>query len=104
MAQERKLIVVTNDDGIKSPGIVAAVQAVRMLGDVVVVAPSKQQSSAGRAFYWREHQRAHKYRFRVADVEVPAFAVDASPAVSVRYALRVAVPRPPDLAVPATNY
>src|SRR5512140_2002419 len=104
MPQQRKLIIVTNDDGIKSPGIVAAVQAVRGLGDVIVVAPSKQQSSAGRAFYWKEHQRARKYRFRVGDVEAPAFAVDASPAVSVRYALRIAVPRTPDLVISGINY
>ncbi len=31
MPQKRKLILVTNDDGIKSPGIVAAVGAVRDL-------------------------------------------------------------------------
>lgn len=100
----RPLIVVTNDDGIKSPGIVAAVQAVKTLGDVIVVAPRAQQSSAGRAFYWKEHQQARKYRFRVGDETVPAFAVEASPAVSARYALSIAVPHKPDLVVSGINY
>ncbi len=50
MPKSRNLILVTNDDGIKSPGIVAVVEALRGLGDVMVVAPNEQQSSAGRAF------------------------------------------------------
>ncbi len=99
----RKLIVVTNDDGIKSPGIVAAVQALRGLGDILVVAPRKQESSAGRAFYWRTRS-GRKYRFRIGEHEFPAYAVDASPAVTARYALQLIARRPVDLLVSGINY
>lgn len=99
----RPLIVVTNDDGIKSPGIAAAVQAVRALGDVVVVAPRRQQSSAGRSFSWGR-DGARKYRFRVGDSVVPAYSVDASPAVAVRYALHIVTDRHPALLVSGINY
>ncbi len=40
-------ILVINDDGIKSAGLWAAVRAVRQIGDVVVVAPAKEQSGVG---------------------------------------------------------
>ncbi len=97
------LIIVTNDDGIKSPVIVAAVNAVRGLGEVFVIAPKNQESSAGRAFYWRADS-GRKYRFRIGERDFPAWAVDASPAVATRYALDVIAPRPPALVVSGINY
>ncbi len=99
----KPLIIVTNDDGIKSPGIVAAVNAVRGLGEVIVVAPKKQESSAGRAFYWRTNS-GRKYRFRVGERTFPAWAVDASPAVAARYALQLIAKRRPALVVSGINY
>ena len=44
---ERPLILITNDDGINSPGILAAAED---LGDILIAAPQKQQSGMGRAF------------------------------------------------------
>jgi 5'-nucleotidase len=49
MAKKEKLILITNDDDINSPGIAALVEAVRGLGRVVVVAPDKPQSGMGHA-------------------------------------------------------
>ena len=40
-------ILVINDDGISSPGLWAAVRAVRQVGEVFVVAPAKEQSGVG---------------------------------------------------------
>jgi 5'-nucleotidase len=42
-------ILISNDDGINSSGILAAKKAVEELGDVTVIAPSSQQSGIGRA-------------------------------------------------------
>ncbi len=101
--KEQNLILVTNDDGIRSPGIVAAVQALRGLGEIVVVAPKKQESSAGRAFYWRAHS-GRKYRFRIGEQNFPAYSVDGSPAVATRYALQLILKRRPALVVSGINY
>ena len=46
---DEKIILITNDDGITSPGIAALVEAVKGLGRVVVVAPDKSQSGMGHA-------------------------------------------------------
>ena len=40
-------ILVINDDGIKSAGLWAAVRALRKVGEVVVVAPAREQSGVG---------------------------------------------------------
>lgn len=102
-SKQQHLIVVTNDDGIKSPGLVAAVTALRRLGEIVVVAPKTQQSSAGRAFFWHA-RKARRYPFRVGETVYPAYAADASPAVSVRYALQLVAKRRPALLVSGINY
>ena len=52
MASSKKtdrIILITNDDGITSPGIRNLVEAVKGLGKIVVVAPDKPQSGMGHA-------------------------------------------------------
>ena len=43
-------ILITNDDGVNSSGIMAAKKAVEDLGKIDVVAPATQQSGIGHAF------------------------------------------------------
>ncbi len=99
----RTLILITNDDGYKSPGLLAAVRALRGLGELMVVAPREQKSSSGRAFFWTE-RRTQKKVIRYGRMTVPVIAVDASPAVTVRYGLMLGVPRKPALVVSGINY
>ena len=50
MADSAKpIILFTNDDGIRSPGLWAAVSAFRDHGRLLVVAPREQQSGMGRS-------------------------------------------------------
>jgi len=42
-------ILVTNDDGIYAPGLMALYQELRGLGEVAVVAPESEQSAVGHA-------------------------------------------------------
>ena len=49
MLYERPLVLFTNDDGIASPGLWAAVDAFCDWADVLVVAPHEQQSGTGRS-------------------------------------------------------
>jgi 5'-nucleotidase len=99
----RPLILVTNDDGVASPGLLAAVRALRGLGQLMVVAPREQQSSSGRAFYWSKRP-VLKSTLVVTRQKIPAYAVDASPAVTMRHALLLLVPRKPALVVSGINY
>lgn len=49
MTSNKPIILITNDDGINAPGIRALVEAVKDLGQVVVVAPDSPQSGMGHA-------------------------------------------------------
>jgi 5'-nucleotidase len=98
------LILVTNDDGIRSPGLQAAVQAVLSLGDLIVAAPRWQQTSAGRSLPTSFTGRIYEETIKVNDQQLPAFAVEGSPAQAVQHAILELAPRLPDLVVSGINY
>ena len=99
------LILVTNDDGIKSDGLRAAVEALLPLGDVFVVAPNQQWSGAGRAMPRRVSGDLVPVPFETyVGVHVPAYAMDTSPALCVVHAMVELLNRKPDLVVSGINY
>jgi 5'-nucleotidase len=102
--QESKipLIVLVNDDGIRSPGLRALAQAIRSIGEVLIVAPRDQQTSTGRSL--TGGGVAEPVDFPIDGKRVRAFAVAASPAMAVRYAILVYAERRPALVVSGINY
>lgn len=104
MLHVRPLILVTNDDGIQSPGLRAAVAALHTLGDVLVAAPLHQQSSSGRSFPIDSQGRIHSMRLAWEGGAVEAFGIEGSPAQTVVHALLELAPRRPDLALVGINY
>ena len=74
------LILVTNDDGIGSPGLRAAVAAISDLGQVVVAAPRSQQSGAGRSMPAYSSGRIFEYSLKVNGAKITAYAVEGAPA------------------------
>jgi 5'-nucleotidase len=101
--RRRRLILITNDDGVASPGLLAAVRCVLDLGEVWVVAPQVQQSGSGRSFPVHKVE-VQESTFTVDGIAVPAFALDTSPAQAVRHGLLRFVPRRPDLVIAGINY
>lgn len=99
---EIPLIVLVNDDGIKSPGLHALAEALRDLGELLIVAPRDQQTSMGRSF--SGGGAAEPVEYRVDSRRVRAFAVATSPAMAVRYAVLVCAERRPALIVSGINY
>jgi len=98
------LILITNDDGITSPGLRATVQAVLPLGDPLVVAPARQWSGAGRSMPQGDAGRISRHPLEVDGRPVMAYQVDSSPALAVAHALLGLVPRRPALLVSGINY
>ncbi|RLC87469.1 MAG: 5'/3'-nucleotidase SurE [Chloroflexi bacterium] len=98
------LIVVTNDDGIASPGLRAAVRAALSLGELLVVAPDRQWSGAGRSMPQGPEGRISRYPLEVDGQPVMAYQVDASPASVVLHALLELIPRRPALLISGINY
>ncbi len=98
------LILVTNDDGIDSDGLWAAVAALVPLGQVLVVAPDRQWSGAGRSMPHDVTGALTQTVRYVAGQAVPAYAVDATPALCVVHAMIEIVPRKPTLVVSGINF
>jgi 5'-nucleotidase len=99
------LLLLTNDDGIRSPGLLAAVRACLGLGELLVAAPSSQQTAMGRSLTGRPEARFHPFPLEVDGRAVPAFECEASPASVVRHALQALCGgRRPDLLVSGINY
>lgn len=93
-------ILITNDDGIYAPGLLALARALAPLGEVIVIAPERQQSAAGHGI------TLHKpLRMSPMPIDAPvaeAFATNGTPADCT--ILAAADGRPaPDLVVAGIN-
>ena len=55
-------ILICNDDGYYSPGITALAETAKQFGEVVVIAPDRQQSAVGHAITVTSPLRANKVR------------------------------------------
>jgi len=100
----KPLILVTNDDGIHSPGLLAAVEAVHDLGEILVVAPKQQQTGAGRSTFTFNNVPVQEEHITVGGQRVSSFSVEGTPAQAVLYALLEVAPRKPSLAISGINY
>lgn len=98
---DKPTILVTNDDGITSPGIAALVDAVRPLGDVIVVAPDSPQSGMGHAI-----TVAEPLRLDPVDIfkGIPSYQCSGTPADCVKLAKARILHRQPDLVVSGINH
>lgn len=102
---ENYKILVTNDDGIASPGLRAAVEAVLDMGDIMVLAPSSQQTGTGRGLTGEMQSRLEPIGYNVNGEDVRAFHCQCSPAMVVRHSVRTILrDAAPDLLISGINY
>tara|TARA_R110001592_G_scaffold168460_2_gene404614 strand:- start:203 stop:958 length:756 start_codon:yes stop_codon:yes gene_type:complete len=90
------LILVTNDDGIRAPGLRLLADALRPLGRVEVYAPESQQSAVG-------HSVSLHRPLRVTQLEPGWHMVDGTPTDCVMLAVRRLLGQRPDLVVSGIN-
>jgi 5'-nucleotidase len=101
MADQEPLILISNDDGITSPGIRVLVEEMKKLGKVVVVAPDKAQSAMGHAItinmpLWLTHVELFD--------NVESYQCSGTPVDCVKLAIDKILPRRPDLMVSGINH
>jgi len=93
-------ILVTNDDGITTPGLLALAQEMRRLGKVSVLAPDRNWSASG-------HVKTLDRPLRVREVTLadgsPAWASDGAPSDCVALAIRGFLDEKVDLLVSGIN-
>jgi 5'-nucleotidase len=99
--KEQPIILVTNDDGITSPGIKNLIEAAKGLGKVVVVAPDKAQSGMGHAITIGNPLRMDKVDM-FGDVE--AWQTSGTPVDCVKLAVDKILHRKPDLCISGINH
>ncbi len=100
----KPIILLTNDDGIASPGLAAAAEGLLPLGRVIVAAPLEQQTSMSRAHTGNPAARFEPYPLAVKGTEVEAYFLEASPASVVRHFMLALPEWKPDLVVAGVNY
>src|SRR5215212_6903919 len=93
-------ILLTNDDGIMAPGIVAMYRELTKLGDVHVVAPETVQSATGHGITLTSPLLTSRVTIENA---FTGTAVDGRPADCVKLAVAQLLPREPDLVVSGMN-
>ncbi len=89
-------VLVTNDDGIHSPGLANLADAVTGIGPVVIVAPDRNRSAIGHALTLDSPLRAEEIRKNV-------FSVDGTPTDCVNLGVHGLIDGKPKLVVSGIN-
>ena len=93
-------ILVTNDDGVQAPGLLALASALDGLGKITILAPDRNWTASG-------HVKTLERPLRVRSVTLadgrPALTTDGAPADCVALALLGVIPEPIDLIVSGIN-
>ncbi len=97
-------ILLTNDDGIRSPGLWAAAEVLSELGFVQVAAPREQFSGAGRSLPVSSDGIIQIQEVQVNGKPWEVYAVGGTPAQVVLHAVLEILPQRPDLVVSGINY
>lgn len=97
----KPLLLVTNDDGIHARGIRALIEAVKDIGQVVVVAPDAPQSSTGHAVTMTHPLRLKKIHRNNGMEE---YACNGKPVDCVKMAEQLVLGSKPDLIVSGINH
>ena len=102
--QPRPRVLITNDDGVNSPGLLAAAQSIEPIADVCIMAPQRQQTAMGRAQSGHPETTFATQNFTIGGRSINAYSCDASPATVVGHGLNVFSDYIPQLVVSGINY
>lgn len=94
-------ILITNDDGVYAKGLWALVEAVKDVGEVIVVAPDREQSAVGTSVTLHQPLRAKRVNPLVPGIET--YSVEGTPADSVILGLKMLAGDGVDLVMSGIN-
>ncbi|MCY3934799.1 MAG: 5'/3'-nucleotidase SurE [Chloroflexi bacterium] len=105
-AAGRPLVLITNDDGIESPGLWALAAAFADIADLFVIAPREQQSGSSRSMLSSSSGCLHPVDAVAHGLPAGsrAFAVDGTPAQAVQHGVYELTDRPVSLVASGINY
>lgn len=94
--EEKPVILVTNDDGFRAPGIQALFAAMNTIGEAIMVAPEHDNSAVSHSLTMRRPLHVHKR-------EAQIYTVDGTPTDCVIIAVGKLLARLPALVVSGIN-
>lgn len=99
--KDKPLILITNDDSVKAPGIRALISYIRPFGRVVVVAPDRPQSGTAHAV-----TIAHPLRLELItrETDFEEYCCNGTPADCVKLAFKIVMRRRPDFLFSGINH
>jgi 5'-nucleotidase len=101
MASSEPHILVTNDDGIRAPGLLALKDACAHIGDVTILAPNHNWSASGHVKTMHKPLRVHGVTLTDG---TEALATTGAPSDAVALAFLGIVDRPIDMVVSGVNH
>ncbi len=104
MPRSKPQILLTNDDGILSPGLWAAAASLSKIGFVTVTAPRDQSSGMGRSLPNTSDGIIEEQRVQVDGQEWTVFSIGGTPAQTVLHGVLEVMKKKPDLVVSGINY
>lgn len=104
MGQKRPLVLFTNDDGVRSPGLHAAAAAFMDVADVIVTAPELQQSGMGRSLPISSSGEIHEHTLEIGGQSLVCYGIHGTPAQAVQLGILEIAPRRPSLVISGINY
>ena len=102
MKLQKPLILITNDDGITAPGILALIEVMSEIGDVLVVAPDKPQSAMGHAI--TINNTIYLNKISKENASITQYSCSGTPVDCVKIAVHEILKRKPDLCVSGINH
>ena len=93
-------ILVTNDDGVRAPGILAVAQALQPLGEITIAGPADNQSGKGHSIVTSDPIFVDTVTLAGG---LRAFSIVATPATCVKVGVRALMTERPDLVVSGIN-
>ena len=99
MSEDRKLVMVTNDDSVQSNGIIELARAAAKYAEAIIVAPEQPQSATALSLTFHKPLRVN----RVRREKFECYAVSGSPGDCVMVGVNKVLPRKPDLVVSGIN-
>jgi 5'/3'-nucleotidase len=90
------IILVTNDDGVHSPGLIALFKSIKELGDAYIVAPDRERSAVG-------HSLTLHRPLKVEELREHVYSVNGTPTDAVVLGVHKILPRRPDIVVSGIN-
>lgn len=90
------VILVTNDDGVHSPGLMSLFNAMKKLGDAIIVAPDRERSAVSHALTMHRPIRVEKLRKNV-------YSLNGTPTDCVAIGVNKILPEKPVFVVSGIN-